>query len=151
MAPLVPVSRLTDALDWDLSPAELADATDALEMASDLVRGHGLSTWTEVNCPPLAAGVALAAAKRYMRTYEGLTQSRAGDETLAYTDLGERMLSVYLTDTEKATLSALVGRSAIVSVEVTAWRSKDIDTVGYVPVEGGEQQFPFFASDSGSI
>ena len=43
-----------------------------------------------------------------MRTYEGLTQSRAGDETLAYTDLGERMLSVYLTDTEKAELRALL-------------------------------------------
>lgn len=146
MAALIQLNRLTAALDWELSAAELADAEDALEYASELVRAHGQSSWDESNAPQMAKSIVLAACKRYMRTYEGLTQSRAGDEQVQFTDMGEQSFSPYLTDTEKQTLKALVGRSGIVSAQGYAWGETSRPSPAnrnyprasdYVPIEGG--------------
>jgi len=147
VAPLIPLRRLTDALDWELTGAEEADASDALEHLSELVRQYGKASWTEETCPQIAKSVTLAAAKRYMRTYEGLTQSRAGDETTAYTDLGERMLAPYLTEDEKRTVRALTGHSSIHSVQGIAWGHTPQPPAGrsrvtWTPVDYDGRPFP---------
>lgn len=139
-------------LDWTLDDDEERIAEAALEDASDMARYHGRD-WTKDNAPRMVRTLVLKACKRYMSNPEGYTQSRAGDETLAWNDkAGENAGTVYFTREEIDLLRAMSGRAqgGFAAAEIVAWgprrstRQTYRDT-GYVPVQGGGDPFPMFA------
>jgi len=148
MTALVDTERLTARLDWELSPAELADAADTLEYLSDLARQHGRA-WEDA-APAIVKSTILAAAVRYMRNSDGLTQSRAGDETMAWDGIGDKAGAPYFTDAEVATIRSAAGVGGITAVPTYAWGSsanRVRDVVGLVPTGADSKPFPLFASD----
>jgi hypothetical protein len=141
------LDELKGRLDWDLDADELRIAAGALEDASDLAATYGRE-WPEETVPRLVRTLVLKAAARYMRNPNGYTQSRAGDETLAWSDAhGRDAGSVYFMREEIRLLEELAGRKrGISSVVVSAWGTKlpDSGAGGHVPVDYGGDTFPLF-------
>jgi len=150
MASLATLDDLKNRLDWVLDAQEETVATSALEDASNLVRGYGLN-WSETNVPPVVKSITLASARRLMVNIQGLTVSRAGDETLGWSDIGEKAGAVYLTPDERQIISGIArGTQSLTSVSTYAWGTEGKrHTIGasYVPVSNGHKPFPFFASE----
>jgi hypothetical protein len=147
MEPFATVEDLVKRLDWELSPEELSMAEGALEDASTLVRANG-RLWEDITTAPhIAKTITLSAAKRYMNNPDGYTQSRAGDETLAWDEQGENAGSVYLTKAELALLRRIVRPNGLTSVMVVAHGptrpARDVPI--YVPTDA--TPFPFYAAD----
>lgn len=119
------LDELRGRLDWDLDADELRIAAGALEDASDLSATYGRE-WPEEVLPRLVRTLVLKSAARYVRNPNGYTQSRAGDETLAWSDAhGRDSGSVYFTREEIRLLEELAGRKrGIVSVAVSAWGTR---------------------------
>ncbi|MFI5861815.1 hypothetical protein [Streptomyces sp. NPDC051546] len=145
------LNELKDRLDWDLDPDELRIAAGALEDASDLAATYGRD-WPEASLPRLVRTLVLKAAARYMRNPNGYTQSRAGDETLAWSDAhGRDAGSVYFTREEIRLLEELAGRKrGITSVAVSAWGTKPqrAEASGLVPVDySPAAPFPLFGDE----
>ncbi|AGM12187.1 head-to-tail adaptor [Streptomyces phage Zemlya] len=140
------LDELKGRLDWTLDPDEERIAASALEDASDLAAHYGRD-WPEATTPRMVRTLVLKASARYMRNPGGYTQSRAGDETLGWSDAaGENAGTVYFTDEEIKLLGSLGGKNpGIYSVEVTAWNSRIRPSTGYVPVDNGGSDYPFFA------
>ncbi|WP_263729966.1 hypothetical protein [Cellulomonas sp. SG140] len=148
MEPFATVAELAKRLDWELSPEELDQAEGALDDASMLVRAHGKSWPTAAEAPHIAKTITLSAAKRYMANPDGYTQSRAGDETLAWDQQGENAGTVYLTAAEIKLLTRLVRPNALTSAVVVAYGpTKTLPTVGMVPTDA--TPFPYFADPVG--
>lgn len=88
---------------------DLRIATGALEDASDLAATYGRE-WGEDTAPRFVRTLVLKSAVRYVRNPNGYTQSRAGDETLAWSDAhGRDSGSVYFTRDEIRLLEELAG------------------------------------------
>ncbi|WP_372407210.1 hypothetical protein [Streptomyces luteireticuli] len=139
-------------LDWPLDDHELRIAASALEDASELAASYGRD-WPEDTAPRLVKTLVLKATSRYMRNPNGYTQSRAGDETLAWSEAhGRDAGTVYYTREEIRLLTELGGRKpTLASADVMAWGSKvRPEVTGTVPVgyPGGDQ-FPLFSDDRG--
>ena len=148
MVALATLEELENSLDWQLDAQEKKVATADLEMASDLVRHHGLN-WTDLNVPPIAKSIVLQAARRHMVNIQGLTASRAGDEMLGWDGIGDKAGSVYLTRDEKDTLGTISRGRSFGSAQVFAWSaSPRRDRTGYVPVSSGGRDFPWYADDT---
>ncbi|MDT0487767.1 hypothetical protein [Streptomyces doebereineriae] len=103
-----PVSWVEDELkgrlDWNLDDDELRIAVGALDDASDLAPTYGRD-WPEDTAPRLVKTLPLKSAARYLRSPKGYTQSRAGDETLAWSNIGRDAGTVYFTRKEIRLLS----------------------------------------------
>jgi hypothetical protein len=142
------LDELKGRLDWDLDPDELRIAAGALEDASDLAATYGRD-WPEDTTPRLVKTLVLKSAARYMRNPNGYTQSRAGDETLAWSDAhGRDAGSVYFTREEIRLLEQLAGRKpGISSVVVSAWGTSCHRREGLVPVDYGGDRFPLFGDE----
>ncbi|QMP84487.1 head-to-tail connector protein [Streptomyces phage Endor1] len=136
-------------LDWELDADEVRIAGGALEDASDLAAHYGRA-WDEAAVPRLVRTLVLKAAQRYMKNPDGYTQSRAGDETLAWNDAaGENAGTVYFSDEEIKLLRSLAGKQpGIYSVPLTAYKTKLRADEGRVPVDYGGDTFPMFADGS---
>jgi hypothetical protein len=146
MDTLATVDDLIDRLEWTLDSDEERAAIGALEDLSDDARFYGSDVWQDqATAPAQVQRLVLKAAARWMRNPDGYTQSRAGDETLAWGNRGEASGSPTFTENEIKMLVALAGRSKIHSVEVQAWGTKPAETTGYVPT--GQKSFPFFADE----
>jgi hypothetical protein len=146
MAAFATLDELKGRLDWTLDADEERIANGALEDASELARGYGNKPWADAaTAPRMVKTLVLVACARYMRNPEGYVQSRAGDETLAWDELGDKAGSVYFTDREIKLLSGLGGKGGIISAPITAWNGRVRKGPGYVPVEGGGDPFPLFA------
>jgi hypothetical protein len=150
MEPLATLEELKNRLDWTLDDQEETVATSALEDASSLVRAYGLN-WSPENVPPVIKSIVLASARRLMVNVQGLTVSRAGDETLGWSDIGDKAGSVYLTTDERQIIAGIArGSQTVTSVSTYAWgtegRGHKIGA-SYVPVSYGGKPFPFFASE----
>lgn len=147
MEPFATLAELQDRLDWTLSPDEERIARGALEDASDLAREYG-KNWTDAaSAPRLVRTLVLTACTRYMRNPDGYTTSRAGDETLAWGELGDKAGSVYFTEAEQRMLGGKAGRSGLHSVLVSSWGPQRSAPVGMVPVEGGGDPVPLYSSE----
>ncbi|ATI18712.1 head-to-tail adaptor [Streptomyces phage Daudau] len=162
MAIFATLDELKARLDWTLDADEERIATSALEDASDLAVYYVGRDYADVSSAPrLVRTLVLKACKRYMTNPQGLTQSRAGDETLGWNDSqGQDAGTVYFTDGEQKLLMEIGGRKGgIISVGVSAWNSNislyrsrtsgphgnDLPA-GFVPSSSGTD-FPFYASD----
>ena len=149
MEPFVTLIELKARLDWVLDSDEEREAESALEELSDDARHYGRNWLDAATAPRQVFNLVLKAAKRHLRNPDGYTQSRAGDETLAWTDRGEQAGSAYFTRPEIKMLQRL-GNTTIVSVPVTAWGRMKQSAPGYVPVAGyvGEKSFPYYADEN---
>ncbi|MFI1655623.1 hypothetical protein ACH4ZU_12050 [Streptomyces sp. NPDC020472] len=141
------LDELKGRLDWALDADEERIAAGALMDASELAVSYGRE-WPEATVPRLVKTLVLKAAARYMRNPNGYIQSRAGDETLAWSDAhGRDAGTVYFTRDEIRLLADLAGRKrGIYSVSVTAWGTKlpQRDAAGHVPVDYAGDPFPMF-------
>ncbi|MCS0601105.1 hypothetical protein NX794_07650 [Streptomyces sp. LP11] len=141
---------LKGRLDWTLDADEERVAANALEDASDLAAHYGRE-WPEDAAPRMVRTLVLKTCKRYMSNPDGYTQSRAGDETLAWNDAaGENAGTVYFTNEEQKLLAGLAGRrtNGLYTAEVTAWQSRRRPVaVGLVPVEPFGKNFPMYADE----
>lgn len=145
MASFASVEELAAGLDWDLGLSEQQDGADALEYLSEIAREIGNRGWTPEKVPRLVKSTVLVAARRYIRNAEGYTQSRAGDETLTWSDQREQAGTPYFTATEMKLLRTLAGRSALYSMPTHAWGQHAPADLGYRNDDKGVG-FPLFTS-----
>lgn len=141
------LEEVEDRLDFVLDEAYTKMALAALEDASEMARNYGRTNWPDNQCPRFVKTVVLNVVARYLRNPDGFVQSRAGDETVIWSDLrGEATLR--FSEQERSDLEQLtMGPQAFGSVGVYAHRSKDsagpLD--GWVGVAGDpERYFPLF-------
>jgi hypothetical protein len=144
---LATMGELTARLDWTLDADEERAATGALEDLSEQALYYGKSTWDASTVPRLVKSAVLAAAARFLRNTDGFTQSRAGDETLGWTDRGHDAGTAYFTEREIRMIRATAGSTGFGTAPVTAWGPMRKPVVGYVPVQGGGDPFPMFADE----
>jgi hypothetical protein len=144
---LAALEDLKARLEWELDADETRAAHAALEDLSDQALHYGRSTWTAATVPALVRNTILAATTRYLRNPDGYTQSRAGDETLTWTDRGHDAGTAYFTDRETKLIQGFAGRAGIGSIPVVAWGNKRRYAPGYVPVQGGGDPFPLYADE----
>jgi hypothetical protein len=158
MEPFATLAELTARLDWTLDEDETRIASAALEDLSDQARHYGLP-WTDpTTTPRMVRSLVLSAAVRYMRNPDGYTQSRAGDETLMWTDLGANAGSAHFNETEIKALRKMAGATGLATAPMTAWGTMrprvriatqdgymDVPAPGYVPVPGSSEPFPYYA------
>ena len=144
--PFATLDELQDRLDWTLDEAEERVAESALEDASDLARGHGRDWADAAEAPRLIRTLVLKACARYMKNFDGYTQSRAGDETVMWSDkAGSDMGQIYYSRDEIKLIEGLAGkRTALMSTPLIAWNTKVGADSGTRPVAGGGKNFPMF-------
>ena len=142
--PFATLIELKGRLEWALDADEERAATGALEDLSNWARHYGRN-WTSTNAPLLVKTLVLGAAARFMRNPDHYTTSRAGDETVGWTDRGAEKAAAPFTDGEIAALKMLVRPVAFGTVSMTAWGpQKRLAPDGLVPVAGGGDPFPLF-------
>ncbi|MEV1109940.1 hypothetical protein AB0I95_14955 [Micromonospora sp. NPDC049751] len=147
MEPFASLDDLKARLDWALSEDEERIADSALDDASELARAYGRD-WDADTAPRLVRSLVLKACARYLRNPDGYTTSRAGDETLSWSDAhGRDAGSVYFTREEQGLLKTLAGGAVgIYSVPMTAWRGgpgRPVQTT--VRTAGTDEPFEFWA------
>lgn len=141
--PLATVDDLQARLAFEMTPEERREATGALTDLSDLARTYGSSAWaSEASTPESVRNLILRAAARYMKNYEGYVQSRAGDETLIWSDQKGNAGAAYFTSDEKAALRGTAGLGSLYTAPMVAWGTAYADhdlgdifvptTTGYV-------------------
>lgn len=150
---LATLEELKARCDWTFDEDEERAATGYLEEASDMARLYGRATWLSDTAPRMAKNIVISAVRRYMRNPDGYTQSRAGDETLAWDTLGDKAGTIYFTDDEQKLLRAMAGTGGgLRSAGISAYGPHRIAReVGNVPVSGwpGEKPFPYYARTDG--
>lgn len=107
---LVTLEDLEARSPFPLSSRDREVAKAAIVDASNLVRHEGNPNWNPMNVPPVVKTVVRNSVSRFMNLLDGVTVSRAGDETEHYTDLQEKTGTVFLTEDEKETVRRCAGR-----------------------------------------
>ena len=158
MEPFATLIELQGRLEWTLDADEERAATGVLEDLSAWARHYGRN-WDALTAPILVKTLVLGAAARFMRNPDKYTTSRAGDETVGWTDRGAEAAAQPFIPSEIVALKALVRPVAFGSVSMTAWgplRLRGSDGLtpvagelqftadGLVPVQGGGDPFPLF-------
>lgn len=123
-ATLVTVEELASKSydEWD--DAEKREAQGALDILSDDARYYGSDAWTAPeNTPQSVKNRIIIAARRYMKNYEALVNSKSGDESVSMADLDEEMGTPYFTEEERRILAGIKGaiRQSLVSIPTVAW------------------------------
>lgn len=140
------LSDLEDRLDFDLNDAQQRMAVAALEDASHMARHYSGLDWPDQGAPAIARTIVLNVVARYMRNPDGYTQSRAGDESVSWSDGdGSDRPTLRFTDQEQSILSKLGRPVGFGSIGTYAWTNRPAkpDTL-YVAVEG-RSSFPMFS------
>ncbi|TCC19959.1 hypothetical protein [Kribbella sindirgiensis] len=148
MEPLAAIEELRDRLPFQMDEDEERDALGALEYLSDEARHYGSESWkTPLVTPPQVCRLVLRAAVRYMKNPDGFSQSRAGDETVAWSNTdGEDAGTPHFTDREIGMLKKISGSSKLYVADFTTGPRRDANCdVGYVPCGPGEAPFPYFS------
>ena len=145
--PLASLDDLKLRLDWELDANEERVATAALEDLSNEARFHGSSTWSQPQtAPSYVRTLVLKAAARYVKNVEGYVQSRAGDESVQWSEIPDIMGTASFTKEEEKKLSQVARPSALTVGQTYAWsnrRASDDLLSRMVPPFGGGQWFPF--------
>lgn len=96
---LTTVEAVTKRLEGEVTPEMLVMIGEYLEDASDQAIYYGEREWTDATAPAAVKRIVANAVARFMRNPDGLAQSRAGDETMAWQEIPEAG-SVYFTRQE---------------------------------------------------
>ncbi|PSL04130.1 hypothetical protein CLV30_106135 [Haloactinopolyspora alba] len=144
MDSLVTLEALEGKLDRILDEDEQRDAEGALEEASMLVRYYGAPWPDPATAPAVARILVIRSVKRYLKNTDGYSQSRAGDETVAWE---EAHPAPYLTDAEQKMAASAAGRGGIQSAPISPWGELRSRRDEYVPVVGSSEPFPFHAAE----
>mgnify|MGYP000843603686 FL=1 len=120
---LISVDELAAMLKYSLIGDERDGAAELIWDASNLARHYGRATWRADACPPVVRTLVRNACVRYLNLSESVVQSRAGDESEAYTDLGLRTGTVFFSPEEIGTIRKAAGRSGNLRVVHTTVHS----------------------------
>lgn len=143
---LVTVEDLTDTLEWTPDADELRLVSATLEDLSDLAVFHGSAAWTTPQNTPLGVKrLILKAARRFLRNPDGYTTSKAGDETVGWSDRDPNLGNAQFTPDEVKMLKTWGRKPTIVSVEVYHSSQKASEDI-CLQVIGGKP-FPYYAAD----
>lgn len=118
---LITVGELEARSPYPFSDRDKKVAGEVILDASNLVRHEGNPQWRASSVPPVVKTIVRNVCVRYMGLIDGVTVSRAGDETEHYTDLQEKTGTVFLTDGEAATVRRCAGRNDDAAVFVSAY------------------------------
>lgn len=136
-------------LDFTLSALEATAVDNALSDLSDEARFIAGREWADVaNLPNQVRNTVIKAVARWARNMNGYVMSRAGDETLQWSDVGDAAGSAEFTGKEikliKAVGDGRIGGDFFGSVETYAYIAPRPYADEYVPVDGGgTKMFPF--------
>lgn len=125
MIPLVSLSELQARLEWDLSPEEERVAAGALSDLSEDACRYTRQVWTTDTVPGIVKSLILRAAQRYLRNFDGLIQSRAGDETMIWAEVDREADTAEFTKGEIRRLEAMVYSPGLISAGTYAWGMQD--------------------------
>ena len=139
---LATIEELEVRAGFELDDRTRQMAVAALDDASALVREYGDPTWTPEVAPPIAKSLTLAAALRYVHNPMSVTQSRGGDETLAWDPAAAR--GVYLLPEEIAVLERHAQQARGLHVaEIVAYSDSTIrQRTRQIPVDYGGKFWP---------
>lgn len=133
------VDELATRLDFDLDAKTTGIAQAALDDLSEDARHYGRSWPEPLLAPSMVKRLVLGAAQRFMTNYEGFVTSRAGDETLTWTDLGEDAGSPRFIQREINQLRQLGGHdNGFASVDVFTWSNRPAYREQYIPLSTGD-------------
>ena len=145
--PLASLEDLKLRLDWELDANEERVATAALEDLSNEARFFGSATWSgPTTSPQFVRTLVLKAAARYMKNVEGYVQSRAGDESVQWSEIPDIMGTASFTKEEERKLAQVARPSSLIVAQTYAYSSRpasDDLLARLVPPYGGGQWFPF--------
>jgi len=131
-------------LDFELDEQGQINVEARLDDASEMARALSGRNWPEGSAPRIVRTIVLNCVVRYMRNPDALIQSRAGDETLIWSDQGETG-SFYFTKQEVEMLSGFKLARKFGSIGTYAWgrgRVRQDIEVG----TGGGGTMPFIAA-----
>lgn len=144
MTPLATLSAMEARLRRPLTGPEATAAEAAIDDATALVLAVTGRTWLVSGVPDTrVTPIVLSVALRAFRNPEGYSTETVGSWTGVTGGSGQDVASgVYLTTHERDQLRALMGKSGIVSVEVTRPEHTATSGVVYVAVDYGGEPFP---------
>ena len=130
--------RLDFALDESMTKMALAALDDASVMACEYARVN----WPDDAVPRFVKQMVLNVVARYLRNPDGFTTSRAGDETVSWSDL-RGAATLRFTDEERADLAAiLMGSPSFGSVGVYAHRPRgSVSASEFYGVTGNPERY----------
>lgn len=142
---LVSFEDASSRLNYRLSEIEQKVLAGAITDASDLARAYGAPAWTAQTVPFGVKAIIYNALRRFMANIDGVLLSRAGDETLQWSDLRARTGTVFFDAEDQARLREAAGTSRRVwSVDSFAYdASRARPDSNMVPVANGGSPFPF--------
>jgi hypothetical protein len=146
------LDELKGRLDWALDDDEERIATNSLVDASALAAHYGRE-WPDAQVPQVVKTVVLKACKRYMDNPSGYVTSRAGDETVGWSNAqGADAGTVFFTADEQELIAAAAGKSryglysACVVAYGTDLRQRGRYAAGMVPIEPAPgKDFPLYS------
>ena len=141
------LTDVEDLLDFELDEQAQRACVAKLQQASSMARHYARplgERWPESRCPAIVKTIVINVVERYMRNPDNYTQSRAGDETLAW-EGSDGKGSFHFTDEEKEIL-ADVGRasSGLYSVQTYQHNATQNPGDAWIPTSSGSF-FPMFA------
>lgn len=141
---LATIEELEVRAGFELDERTRLMAIAALDDATALVHEYGDPAWTNDTAPPIAKSLTLAAALRYVHNPMAVTQSRGGDETLAWDASAAR--GVYLLPEEIAVLERHAQQARGLHVaEIVAYSSRTTrQRTRQVPVDYDGKFFPLY-------
>lgn len=150
MEPLATTEELAERVPFVMDEDELREAERAIEDLSDEARHYGSSAWeTSTVTPRQVCRLVIKAAARHMKNYEGFVTSRAGDETVTWSDRREEMGDAVFNREERRRLAELGGsRRTLHTVGVFGYQTRSRahrPVEGLVPVDDGSASFPYFS------
>lgn len=143
MSSLVTLDEVKARIDWTLDEGEERLTQGALDDLSEDARFYSGQEWEiAADAPPRVKSLILRATVRFLRNPEGASQSRAGDETLAWDNRrNEKAGSAYFVDDEIAELQQVNSglKPGFGTFGTYAWTQgggpRDL-TIGTVPPHG---------------
>lgn len=150
---LITIEELADVLEWEMDEGEMRLARGVIEELSDEARRVGNLAWLGPYCTPdPVRRIVRAAARRHMRNPDGYVQSRAGDETVVWSDKTRPVAE--FTEAETAAIRSYAGRGNVTSVPIygfSARKGRVPADLGLVRVAGSPTERPFpFLNPGGS-
>lgn len=140
------VDELQERLDWTLTDGERKVAQGALEDLSEWAMFYG-KAWPVETVPSMVVRLVLAAAGRFMRNFEGLDTSRAGDETVIFQKQVGTTATAEFSEKEIRAIRQIAhpNLATFHSLQMTAYGNSQAEGDGLVPVVNGEP-FPYYSN-----